>query len=129
MTIFKSAADLEHSRESAALCIVVFVSGSTPRKPGAKMIVVDTGTSHGETIGSIGGGAIEHLIRRQAIQCIRQRQPKLVETSLKAELGMCCGGLMQVFIEPIAKKPHLICFGAGHINQALCPLAISLGFN
>ncbi len=92
------------------------------------MIVIDTHKPEGDIIGTIGGGAIEHLIRQEAIQVIREKKPKLVETSLKAELGMCCGGNMQVFIEPIAKRPRLFLFGAGHINQALCPLAIKLGF-
>ena len=35
---------------------------------------------------------------------------------------------MTVFIEPLLPKPVFICFGAGHIAQALCPLAASLGF-
>jgi xanthine dehydrogenase accessory factor len=41
---------------------------------------------------------------------------------------MCCGGEMTVFIEPVVKRSSLICFGAGHIAQALCPLAVKLGF-
>lgn len=36
---------------------------------------------------------------------------------------------MTVFIEPIAKKPRFVCFGAGHIAQALCPMMLDLGFS
>jgi xanthine dehydrogenase accessory factor len=92
------------------------------------MIVIDNDLSHGEIIGSIGGGAIEHLIRREAILAIHEQQSRLVTSSLKNDLGMCCGGTMTVFIEPIRHVAKLICFGAGHIGQALCPLAFDLGF-
>jgi xanthine dehydrogenase accessory factor len=128
MSLFAHAADLENSSLNAALCTVVEVNGSTPRKAGAKMIVIDTLEPSGEIVGTIGGGAIEHLIRNEAIKSIRSSKSQLVKTSLKNELGMCCGGIMTVFIEPIIKSPILICFGAGHISQALCPLAVRLGY-
>ena len=128
MNLFSCAAELAQRFEKAALCTVVEVRGSTPRKPGAKMIVIDNLQPFGKTIGSIGGGAIEHLIRMEALKAIIAKEPKLVETSLRNDLAMCCGGVMKIFIEPIAKKPILICFGAGHINQALCPIATHLGY-
>lgn len=129
MSLFAKAADLENAIQDGALCTVVAISGSTPRKPGAKMIVIDNQEPTGFIIGTIGGGAIEHLIRSEAVRAIRECQAKFIETSLKNELGMCCGGVMKIFIEPIVKKPQLICFGAGHIAQALCPLAAQLGYN
>lgn len=128
MNILSMIGDLENSAQRAALCIVVHVSGSTPRKPGAKMIVIDNHEPQGNIVGSIGGGAIEHHIREQAIEVINANKPRLVQTSLRNELGMCCGGEMTVFIEPIARKAKLFCFGAGHIAQALCPLAAKVGF-
>lgn len=128
MSIFSAVANIEKSYANAAFCIVVGITGSTPRKAGAKMIVVDNALSHGEIIGSIGGGAIEHMIRREAILAIGEQLPRLVTASLKNDLGMCCGGTMTVFIEPICHIPKLICFGAGHIGQALCPVAFDLGF-
>ncbi len=116
------------SRVDCALCTVVAVSGSTPRKIGAKMLVKNNGTEFGEILGSIGGGAIEHHIRKTAIETIFEAKPRLISTSLRQELGMCCGGEMTVYIEPSEKKSRFICFGAGHIAQHLCPLATSFGF-
>lgn len=128
MDIFSTLNDLKHGPYRFALCTVVHVSGSTPRKAGAKMIVIDDMQQHGSIIGTIGGGAIEHYIREEAMDALRKKRPRLVQTSLRNELGMCCGGEMTVFIEPIEKAHNLICFGAGHIAQALCPLAVGVGF-
>lgn len=128
MSLFATIAHLESIGADAAVCTVVKISGSTPRKASAKMIVVDNHEPFGSIIGTIGGGAIEHLIRTKAMESIRLNQPLLITTSLRNELGMCCGGEMTIYIEPIEKKPKFICFGAGHIAQALCPLAINLGY-
>ncbi len=128
MTIIAAIADLERKRSSFALCTVVGFHGSTPRKPGAKMIVIDNNEPCGSIIGTIGGGAIEHHIRQKAISAIREQASRLVTTSLRNELGMCCGGEMSVFIDTIKTNPPFICFGAGHIAQELCPLMTNLGF-
>lgn len=129
MSLFATFAEIEAQRVAAAMCTVVSASGSTPRKPGTKMIVIDDHTHYGSIKGTIGGGAVEHHVRACAIDAIRQKRAALITTSLRNELGMCCGGEMTVFIEPLVANPPLLCFGAGHIAQALCPLAASLGFD
>ncbi|MCA9509006.1 MAG: XdhC family protein [Myxococcales bacterium] len=129
MIFFDLLKELHNLKQASALCTVVAISGSTPRKAGAKMLVLNDGTSFGDIKGSIGGGAIEHHIRKQALEALKENSSRLVTTSLRNELGMCCGGEMTVFIEPIAQKPRFICFGAGHIAQSLCPQALSLDFN
>ena len=111
-----------------ALCTVVAIKGSTPRKLGAKMVVLENDTPHGSIYGTIGGGAIEHRVRTKALQTLKQKQATLYDVALANELGMCCGGQMTIFIEPLEIKPHLIIFGAGHIGQALCQLGLSMGF-
>ena len=47
--------ELAKAGQRAALAIVVGARGSTPRKTGAKMLILDTG----ESIGTIGGGCVE----------------------------------------------------------------------
>lgn len=128
MDLLQALKEVESSKMSAALCTVVSIKGSTPRKIGTKMLVIENGDSHGRIIGTIGGGAIEHHIRFLAIKVIKSRKAELVSTSLRNDLGMCCGGEMTLFLEPIIKAPPLLVFGAGHISQALVPMAQSLGF-
>jgi len=41
---------------------------------------------------------------------------------------MCCGGTVEIFIEPIEKMKRLYIFGAGHTGQALAKFALSLDF-
>lgn len=129
MKLLDTFYELTQQKMPAALCTVVAYKGSTPRKLGAKMVVIANGDSHGRIIGTIGGGAIEHHIRAKALQMIKQGKKQLVVTSLRNDLAMCCGGEMSVFIEPFTSDPVLLLFGAGHISQALCPLALSLDFS
>jgi len=113
----------------AALCTVVGTKGSTPRKAGASMVVVDDGTELGGIIGTIGGGAVEHDIRRKALGVVASTRPVLVEIPLTTVLGMCCGGTMSIFIESLRMRPPCIVFGAGHTAQALASVAVTSGFD
>ncbi len=113
----------------AAICTVVATKGSTPRKAGASMVVVDDGSDFGAIEGTVGGGAIEHEIRRQALEVIADMRPRLVEIPLTTVLGMCCGGSVSVFIESLRMRPPCIVFGAGHTAVALCAVANQAGFD
>src|SRR3990170_2136784 len=84
----------EQIRAQSALCIVTNTSGSTPRKAGARMLVHADHTPLGSIEGSIGGGAIEHRVRNEALSAIKEAQPRQIKVSLTNELGMCCGGQM-----------------------------------
>jgi xanthine dehydrogenase accessory factor len=122
-------ADLATGPVPAALCTVVSTSGSTPRKAGASMVVLADGSDAGAIEGTIGGGAVEHEVRRVALEVIATTRPRTVEFSLTTQLGMCCGGTMVVFIEALRMRPPLILLGAGHVGQALCTLASTAGFD
>ena len=120
--------ELQESRVPAALCHVVATKGSTPRKPGATMLVIADGTEFGRIEGTIGGGAIEHEVRKKALQVIATMRPQSTTFSLTTELGMCCGGQMTIYFETIRENPPLIILGAGHIGSAVCQLASRTGF-
>ena len=113
----------------AAVCTVVSTEGSTPRKAGASMVVLADGTELGAIEGTVGGGAVEHEVRRVALEVIATLRPRLLEVALTAQLGMCCGGKMSVFIEALRTRPPLLLFGAGHLAQALCKAAAAAGFD
>jgi xanthine dehydrogenase accessory factor len=113
---------------AAALCTVTATQGSTPRKAGASMVVLADGTALGAVEGTIGGGAVEHSLRKTALEVIASTQPRTVTIALTKELGMCCGGTMTFFIEALRMKPPCIILGAGHCAQALCVHAARAGF-
>ncbi len=117
------------SGAAAAICTVVSTRGSTPRKAGATMLVVDDGSDLGRIEGTVGGGAVEHEIRRRAREVIATTRPVLVEIPLTTVLGMCCGGTMTIFIESLRMRPPCILFGAGHTSQALAAAADAAGFD
>ena len=112
-------------RIPCALCTVIDSGGSSPRKRGAKMLVCSTT----QIVGTIGGGAIEHAVIREATRLMADgAPPEIFEQHLSHDLGMCCGGKMKVFIEPQHYSPRLFLFGAGHVAAPLCDLAASVGF-
>ena len=106
------------------LATVVKTEGSAPRKAGAKMLV----RSDGSMVGSVGGGALEHAVVEAAKEILCSRESKLLSYRLQPDLGMACGGTADVFIESVLPAQRLYIFGAGHIGQALCPIAASLGY-
>lgn len=84
-----------------ALATIISRKGSAPRQVGTKMLVLKSGT----TVGTIGGGCVESEIKLLSLDVIRSGVPllKTVDmTGLYAEAdGMVCGGIVEVFIEPI----------------------------
>ncbi len=107
-----------------ALISVIESRGFTPRKPGAHMLVAEDGA----TCGTIGGGAIEHLVLTEARALLVGGGVSLVKKHLTQELGMCCGGEMAVFLEVLEPAPRLYLFGAGYIARPLAALAAGCGF-
>ena len=95
---------IEKSGRRAALVTIVETFGSTPRKAGSQMIVYPDG----KTTGTIGGGCSEADARREALLQIDQGRPLLFRQRLTAEAaeeeGMACGGIMDLFIEPLSQS-------------------------
>ena len=65
---FENISDLLRTGQTAALVIIIKTKGSTPRKPGAKMIVL----RDGKTIGTMGGGDLERGVIEEAMEAIKQ---------------------------------------------------------
>lgn len=84
---------------AAALITVTSVLGSTPRKPGAKMLVFPDGT----TVGTIGGGCGEAEARREAFNVLSSHSSQVHCLNMTADIaqeeGMVCGGIMRLFID------------------------------
>ena len=123
--IFKKIIEVENSSHKAALCTIIKVKGSAPRKTGAKMLVYATGA----ITGTIGGGSLEKVVIQQALDVIKNNEAKTAIHNLVSELAMCCGGTVELFIEPIMNRKKVYIFGAGHIGKALAGFAADLDFN
>jgi xanthine dehydrogenase accessory factor len=127
--VLRAAARAIEEGRRAALVIVVAASGSTPQRPGAKMLVYEDG----RTLGTIGGGRDEHDAAGQACEAIRDGRPRLVRYALDDDLsagsGPICGGQMDVYIEPIERAPDLYLIGAGHVSVEVARFAQAAGFS
>ncbi|NPC70025.1 xanthine dehydrogenase accessory protein XdhC [Corallococcus sp. AB004] len=108
----------EWAREDTPFAVVTVTEckGSTPAPPGAKLLVRADGTFHG----TIGGGHLEQLVLQDARACLARGEARTFRYPLGAKLGQCCGGVVDVFVEPVNHGPQLYLFGAGHVGQALC---------
>src|SRR6185503_17907560 len=86
----------------------------------------------GEIVGTIGGGRIEKEVIDQTVALLQTgaaARPMLLRYHLTHELAMCCGGEMEVFVEPLVPEPPLVVCGGGHVARAVVPLARSVGFS
>lgn len=128
--MLSTAASLLKSGKVIALCTIVCKKGSAPRNVGAKMIVCDDGSVYG----TIGGGELERLLVREALNAIQLRKSCLKSFSLgisregDISTGLICGGRISVFIDVIEPKPRLIIMGAGRIAKPLAEIAHIVGF-
>jgi xanthine dehydrogenase accessory factor len=82
----------------------------------------------GTSLGTVGGGAIERAVVEALERALSSGEPELLSRDLAHDLGMCCGGRMEVFVEPILPTPRLWLLGAGHVAQPTAALALTVGF-
>ena len=125
MDLPKEIERVQNQGETAALCIVVNTKGSTPRSIGSKMIVYQ----NNRISGTIGGGNLEKEVIENAQMVISEKQPKLFKHDLMHQHNMCCGGSVEIYIEPIKKMKRLYIFGAGHTGHALARHAVQMDFD
>jgi xanthine dehydrogenase accessory factor len=99
--ILNNICNLQKTGQKAALVTIVETRGSTPRKAGSKMLILQDGRS----IGTIGGGCGEAEVRRQALTALDDNESRLHTVNMLNEVaadeGMVCGGVMEVFIQII----------------------------
>ena len=126
--IYARAGELAAQRRSFVVATVVRVEGSSSAKRGAKAIIDDQGKI---VLGWIGGGCAESTVRSEALKCIRAEKPALITLDMQDEVlgvGMPCGGMMDVYIEPVVPQPELIIAGHGRIAETLAALGHLMNF-
>ena len=124
MEILNKIAELANENRDFAIVTVVKSGGSAPHKAGAKMVIDEKGL----IAGTIGGGCLEFDIIQLAQEQMKKNEASLFSFNLKKDFKMACGGVSDIFIEPVISAPTLFIFGAGHVAVALAPLARQAGF-
>lgn len=123
-SFFRRLASLLDSGTPAVLLTVIGARGSVPGKIGAKMFVTDAGHE-----GTIGGGKVENAAIQEARALLGSDQPcTRVSYDLNRDLGMTCGGSVDILLERLSLPARLVVFGAGHVSEPLCAFAAATGF-
>lgn len=117
-----------HQRgEQMALATVVAARGSTYRRPGARLLIPETG----ELVGNISGGCVDGDVVEVAKVVMVGGKPRLASFDLTSDdeavwgWGLGCNGAIEVFVEPADKAAEV----AGALRLALeeeRPLGVAL---
>jgi xanthine/CO dehydrogenase XdhC/CoxF family maturation factor len=105
-SIIKTFDELDRSQK-LALATVVRVEGSSYRRSGARMLVMEDGS----WIGGISGGCLEGDALRKAQLAMYQDKPSLVtydttdEDAQSIGVGLGCNGIIDVLIAPLKDAP------------------------
>ena len=131
------SAELVAKGESFAMATVVRCQAPTSGKPGDKAIV----HSDGRLWGWIGGGCAQPVVIKEALKCLADGRPRLVRITPStpdnaAEEGvvdytMTChsGGALDIYIEPVLPKPHIVILGRSPVAQTLARLSRTIGYS
>jgi xanthine dehydrogenase accessory factor len=118
-----------------ARATVVRTENPSSSKPGDKAIITLDGKVHGW----IGGGCTKSIVIHEAKNSIKTNKAAFIRIAPDAEVGeykgiktykMTCqsGGTVDVFIEPVLSKPHIIIFGNSAVAKALCQIGCDLNY-
>jgi xanthine dehydrogenase accessory factor len=97
--VYKLLTEFDFSQK-AALCSQLDHHGSVPRKDYPVMLVPE----HGQPLGTVGGGSLEHSVIETARTVLKNEQPRFLSFELTndnpdQEAGIC-GGTTRILIEP-----------------------------
>ena len=87
-----------------ALATVARTWGSSPRPAGSKLAV----NAAAEFVGSVSGGCIEGAVIQEALEVMASGAPRVlafgVSDETAWEVGLACGGKVEVFVEAVAPE-------------------------
>jgi xanthine dehydrogenase accessory factor len=107
--VFREALNLLNKGEPFVIATVVGTKGSTPQKPGAKLLVRQDGSG----VGTLGGGCVEGDIWFAAKMLLKEGGgPKVTDYLLNEEIaareGLVCGGTMYFLIDPVTNPATVL---------------------
>ena len=84
-----------------AIATVITTWGSSPRPVGSQLVLDEDG----RFAGSVSGGCIEGAVIAEGIEAIRDGRPRILDFGVSDEqaweVGLTCGGKVQVYVERI----------------------------
>ena len=103
--VFDAAINEIKNNRKFVISTVTRTQGSTPQKPGAKLLVREDGSG----VGTLGGGCVEGDIWFASSEKIKREEsaevrPYELNEDLAAKDGLVCGGTMHFMIDPIDNK-------------------------
>jgi xanthine dehydrogenase accessory factor len=127
--VYEALRQVRVERVPAVMATVIDAVGSSPQEAGARLVA----TSDGQVAGTVGGGAFEQRVLEEAKALLAGAaaggpRTRRLALNLATELGMCCGGAMEAFLEVVPLPARLVVLGAGHIAQPLVEIAARTGF-
>jgi xanthine dehydrogenase accessory factor len=92
-----------HEGHTVAVATVVATFRSAPRPPGASMVV----GPNGQAVGSVSGGCVEGAVYELGEQVVASGEPVLKRYGVSDDdafaVGLTCGGILDVFVEPVSQ--------------------------
>lgn len=127
--------ELNKNNEPFAIALVVRREAPSSGKAGDKAVI----NKFGEISGWVGGGCVRSIIIKEAEDAMKTGEPRLVKigNSIPAsklegviEYKMTCHseGTVEIYIEPILPRPHLLVMGNTAIARALVKLGKDAGY-
>ena len=137
MDLFEQVAALKRDGQPFALATVVARRPPVSAHLGDRALVFADGRMHG----FVGGACSQDIIRRQALDAIATRQPRLVsirpdagaavDTAEHVTVRMTCvsEGAIDVYVEPFVQARRLVIVGATPVAEALARLARDIDYD
>ncbi|HIB78894.1 MAG: hypothetical protein COA72_10005 [Candidatus Neomarinimicrobiota bacterium] len=126
--LFSVMAKMKGENCPFAMTTVIAVKGSTSAKIGDKALY----DSDGKRItGYIGGGCVENRVGQTVVESLADNQTRMIDVNLDSddmELGIPCGGMMTIFVEPQQSSPTILIRGMGRVVEVLAEIAHMLNF-
>lgn len=123
--VLKDLVDAVEAGHTVGLGTVVRTFRSAPRPAGASMMVDAAGLA----VGSVSGGCVEGALYELATQVAADGGPVLQRYGISDddafEVGLTCGGIIDVFVEPVSLRTFPELAGVGADVDADRPVAIA----
>lgn len=136
--VLEHARELSKRGEAFALATVVWRRGPSSGKQGYRAVISASGRVHGW----IGGACAEPIVVREARHALDEGVPRLIflgtpdelETAAMREgmfyIPMSCQseGALEVYIEPVEPKPHVVVVGRSPMVETLIHMVQAIGW-